>query len=52
MNRARLVLRNLAFFRATNLVVVLGVAVGAAVLTGALVVGDSVRRTCCTSRIR
>jgi len=43
MSRWRLVLRSLSWFRALNAGVVLGVAIGAAVLTGALVVGDSVR---------
>jgi ABC-type antimicrobial peptide transport system permease subunit len=36
-------LRNAAYFRRGNLPVLLGVAVGAAVLTGALLVGDSLR---------
>jgi putative ABC transport system permease protein len=39
----RLVLRNLAYHWRGNLAVLLGVAVGAAVLTGALLVGDSLR---------
>ncbi|MBM3981083.1 MAG: FtsX-like permease family protein [Planctomycetes bacterium] len=38
-----LVLRNLAYHARGNLAVLLGVAVGAAVLTGALLVGDSLR---------
>ncbi|MEW6071865.1 MAG: FtsX-like permease family protein, partial [Planctomycetota bacterium] len=45
MNRGRLIRRGLGHFRATHLGTVLGVAVGTAVLTGALVVGDSVRLT-------
>ena len=40
---ARLTLRNLRYFRAANLAVAAGMAVGTAVLTGALLVGDSVR---------
>src|SRR5688572_24565303 len=43
MSSLRLVLRNLFYFRAANLAVVAGVAVATAVLTGALMVGDSVR---------
>src|SRR5688572_3978670 len=43
MTRWRLLLRNLRYFRAANLAVVAGVAVATAVLTGALLVGDSVR---------
>lgn len=43
MTRARFVFRSLFHYRRTNFAVVLGVAVGAAALTGALVVGDSVR---------
>jgi ABC-type antimicrobial peptide transport system permease subunit len=39
----RLVLRNLWYHRRGNLAVLLGVAVGSAVLTGALLVGDSLR---------
>jgi putative ABC transport system permease protein len=39
----RLVARNLAFHWRGNLAVLLGVAVGSAVLTGALLVGDSLR---------
>ena len=39
----RLVLRNLAYHWRGNLAVLLGVAVGSAVLTGALLVGDSLR---------
>lgn len=45
MNRGRLILRNLVWFRATHLGVLLGVVVGAAVLTGALIIGESVRRS-------
>lgn len=43
MNRRRLVLRSFAYFKGVHLGIVLGVAVGAMVLTGALLVGDSVR---------
>lgn len=39
----RLVARNLAYHRRGNAAVLLGVAVGSAVLTGALLVGDSLR---------
>lgn len=45
MNRLRLILRSLAFYRRTHLGVVAGTAVSAAVLTGALIVGDSVNHT-------
>src|SRR5262249_7102096 len=41
MNRTRLLLRNLFFHWRGNLAVLLGVAVGSAVLIGALLVGDS-----------
>ena len=40
---SRLTLRNLRYFRAANLAVAAGMVVGTAVLTGALLVGDSVR---------
>ena len=43
MTRRSLVLRSLVYFRGTNLAVVAGVAIATAVLTGALMVGDSVR---------
>lgn len=43
MTKLRLILRNLVYFRRANLAVVLGVVVATAVLTGALMVGDSVR---------
>src|SRR5437763_10416011 len=43
MTLTRLILRNLFFHRRGNFAVLLGVAVGAAVLTGALLVGDSLR---------
>ncbi|MGB7161120.1 MAG: hypothetical protein WBD40_23875, partial [Tepidisphaeraceae bacterium] len=43
MTRLTLLLRNLRYFRAANGAVVAGVAVATAVLTGALLVGDSVR---------
>lgn len=45
MNRATLLRRGLAFYRRTHLGVVAGCAVSAAVLCGALFVGDSVRGT-------
>ena len=43
MTRPVLLLRNLLYFRWANLAVVAGMAVATAVLTGALMVGDSVR---------
>jgi ABC-type antimicrobial peptide transport system permease subunit len=43
LTRSRLVLRNLLYHWRGNLAVMLGVAVGSAVLTGALLVGDSLR---------
>ena len=43
MTFASLLLRNLRFHWRGNLAVFLGVAVGTAVLTGALLVGDSLR---------
>jgi len=43
MRTRTLVARNLAYYWRTNLAVMLGVATAVAVLTGALVVGDSVR---------
>jgi ABC-type antimicrobial peptide transport system permease subunit len=43
MTLFQLLRRNLAFHRRGNLAVLLGVAVGTAVLTGALLVGDSLR---------
>src|SRR3954471_8565296 len=43
MSKLRLILRNLLYFRWANLAVLLGMAVATAVLTGALMVGDSVR---------
>jgi hypothetical protein len=43
MSRWRLLLLNLLFHWRGNLAVLLGVVVGAAVLTGALLVGDSLR---------
>ena len=42
-SRFKLLLRNLRHFRAANLAVIAGTAVATAVLTGALMVGDSVR---------
>src|SRR5271165_671062 len=41
----KLVLRNLTYHARGNLAVALGVAVGSAVLTGALLVGDSLRES-------
>jgi ABC-type lipoprotein release transport system permease subunit len=43
MTRFSLILRNIVYHARTNLAVLLGCAVGAAVLTGALLVGDSLR---------
>src|SRR5271165_6755802 len=43
LTSSQLVLRNLAYHARGNLAVLLGVAVGSAVLTGALLVGDSLR---------
>lgn len=43
MSLRTLLLRSLAYHRGIHLAVILGVAVGAAALTGALLVGDSVR---------
>jgi ABC-type antimicrobial peptide transport system permease subunit len=43
MTLGRLILRNLLYFRGVNLAVIAGVAVATAVLSGALMVGDSVR---------
>lgn len=43
MNLSRLVRRGLWFHRRSNFAVLMGVAVGTAVLTGALLVGDSLR---------
>ncbi len=43
MNFSTLVTRSLAYFKRTNLAVILGVATAVAVLAGALLVGDSVR---------
>src|SRR5688572_14511667 len=45
MNLNRLGLRNLLYHARANVAVLLGVAVGAAVLTGALLVGDSLRHS-------
>lgn len=47
MTFGRLLLRNLRFHWRGNLAVLLGVAVGTAVLTGALLVGDSLRGSLC-----
>lgn len=43
MKRSRLLLRNLRYYRRTNLPVIVGVAIAVAVLSGALLVGRSVR---------
>ena len=43
MRASRLIKRSLAYYWQTNLVVVLGVAIAVAVLTGALLIGESVR---------
>ena len=43
MNRWRLILRSLLYHGRTNLAVAAGVAAATAVLTGALLVGDSMR---------
>ena len=43
MSLWRLIFRSLAYYRRSNLAVVLGAAVGVAVITGSLLVGDSVR---------
>ena len=45
MSFLKLVLRSLAFYRRTHLAVLLGTAAGAAVIGGALVVGDSVKHS-------
>ncbi|MBP1610836.1 MAG: FtsX-like permease family protein, partial [Acidobacteria bacterium] len=43
MKRSHLLLRNLTYYRRTNLPVIAGVAIAVAVLSGALLVGQSVR---------
>ena len=43
MNRFSLSLRNLSYFLSANVLIVLGVAIGTAVLTGALLMGDSLK---------
>lgn len=43
MTRLSLALRNLFFFLGANLLIVIGVAIGTAVLTGALLLGDSLK---------
>ena len=43
VSRFRLLLRNLLHFRGVNLAVIIGMAVATAVLSGAMMVGDSVR---------
>jgi putative ABC transport system permease protein len=52
MNRWKLLLRNLWYFRGVNLAVLAGMAVATAVLTGALMVGDSVRGSLADLAIR
>ena len=43
MTRFTLILRNLAYFLTANVLIVVGVAIGTAVLTGALLLGDSLK---------
>jgi putative ABC transport system permease protein len=43
MTRFSLILRNLAYFLTANVLIVVGVAIGTAVLTGALLLGDSLK---------
>jgi len=43
MNPLKLVIKSLLYFRRRNLLLALGISVSAAVLTGALIVGDSVK---------
>ena len=43
MTWLRLILQNLLYFRKANLSILAGVVIGTAVLTGALITGDSVR---------
>src|ERR1044072_7367424 len=43
MRTTRLIQRSLAYYWQTNIVVVLGVAIAVAVLTGALLIGEAVR---------
>ena len=43
MNRWQIAIKSLFYFRRTNLAIALGVAAATAVLTGALIVGDSMR---------
>lgn len=45
MSRFRLLVRTLWYFRWANLAVTLGIAVGTAVFTGSLIVGDSVQQS-------
>ena len=45
MRATRLIKQSLVYYWQTNLVVVLGVAIAVAVLTGALLIGESVRRS-------
>ncbi len=43
MNILKLILRNLSYYRKKNLALALGISISAAILTGALIVGDSVK---------
>ena len=52
MNRFHLLLRNLRYFYGVNIAVIAGMAVATAVLTGALMVGDSVRGSLADLAIR
>ena len=45
MNRLKLIQRSLSYFWKTNLALLLGLMAGTAVITGALIVGDSVRHS-------
>lgn len=45
MNKTKLLLRNLTFFRRINSVVILGMAIAVTVIVGSLAVGDSVRNS-------
>lgn len=45
MNRWQIAIKSLFYFRRTNLAIALGVAAATAVLTGALIVGDSMRNS-------
>ena len=43
MSRLKLLLRTLTYFRLSNLAVIAGAAISCAILTGAMMVGDSVK---------